>query len=124
MAAPYVNIELGGKKKLRYRHNDIADLEQQTGKTFQEFIVSMQFNGIRLMLHYGLRWMTELKMTPQKAGDLIQDHWISDGKTLDQLADVITEALKAGGIIKMPEAKDSDSADGGDEGNAQPPEAA
>ncbi len=96
--APYVNIDLDGKKKLRYRHNDMADMEVMTGKGFGELMSGTQFHGVRTVLHFGLRWMDQ-KMTPAKAGDLIQDHWIAKGKSLADLADVILDAMEAGGII-------------------------
>ena len=119
MAAPYVNIELDEKRKLRYRHNDLADLEERTGKGAGELIAAQQFHGYRLLLAFGLRW-NDPKITAAKAGDLIQDHWIAKGKTLSELDDVITSALHAGGIFapKKPKVEDE-----GDEGNA-PPEAA
>jgi hypothetical protein len=116
--APYVNIELDGKKKLRYRHNDLADLEVMTGKSFREVLQGTQFHGIRTLLMFGLRWL-DPKMSLSKSGDLIQDHWIAKGKTLDQLADVISEALVAGGMLP-PEALKPKAPTEDDEGNAQP----
>jgi hypothetical protein len=119
MSAPYVNIDIGlmedgHKRKLRYRHNDMADLEVLTGKRFDELLSGSQFHGIRVLLFYGLRWQ-EPKMSISKAGDLIQDEWIAKGKTLDEMADVVLSALEAGGIIKPRTPKVED-----DEGNAQP----
>lgn len=113
--APYVNIELDGKKKLRYRHNDIADIEVFTNKDFRELLQTTQFQGIRVLLSFGLRWL-DPKMNLSKAGDLIQDHWIGQGKTLDELADVIESALVAGGVLKPKKPK----VDEADEGNASP----
>lgn len=117
MSAPYVNIDLDEKRKLRYRHNDMADIEVATSKGIGELLTAAQFHGYRVLLHYGLRW-NDAKMTPNKAGDLIQDDWIAKGKTLEELSDVITSALEAGGILKPKKLKVED-----DEGN-EPPEIA
>lgn len=95
----WVDIVLDEPRKLRYRHNDIADMEQATGKGFHELLTGMQFHGARTLLSYGLRWM-DRTMTPAKAGDLIQDHWIQQGKTLDDLADALLLALEAGGLMQ------------------------
>jgi len=108
----WVDIVLDKPRKLRYRHNDIADMEQATGRGFQDLLVGMQFHGARTLLSYGLRWM-DRTMTPVKAGDLIQDHWIETGHTLDDLADVLLEALESGGLTQKKAAVV-------DEGNAQP----
>lgn len=121
MAADYVNIDLGPREdgtkwKLRFQHNDIADLEQLTGKSFLDVLSGQHFYGTRLMLAFGLRWM-DSKMNQTKAGKLIQDHWLSKGKTLDELADVIKEALEAGHLLK-PLKPDVDAE--ADEGNARP----
>lgn len=114
MAAPYVNIELDEKRKLRYRHNEMADMEQLTGKDVGQLLYSQKFHGLRVMLAFGLRWM-EPKITPTKAGDLIQDHWIAKGKTLEDLVDVLEAALIAGGLMQAKKPKPED-----DEGNEQP----
>lgn len=120
MSAPYVNIDIGlmedgHKRKLRYRHNDMADLEVLTGKRFDDLLIDTQFHSVRVLLFYGLRWQ-EPKMSISKAGDLIQDEWVAKGKNFDELSDVILEALEAGGILKprKPKVKDDD------EGNEQP----
>lgn len=124
MSAPYVNIELDEKRKLQFRHNDMADIEQLTGKGLGELLQSTQFHGIRVVLAHGLRFM-DPKMNATKAGDLIQDHWIAKGKTLDQLADVIESALVAGGIMPA-KAKDKTDLEPSadlqkvDEGHEQP----
>jgi hypothetical protein len=116
VSAPYVNIELDGKKKLRYRHNDMADLEVMTGKSFGELLTGSQFHGLRVVLHFGLKW-NETKMSPAIAGDLIQDHWIAKGKKLEELAAVILDALRAGGLLP---AAPTVVEDEGDSGNAPP----
>ncbi len=125
MASPYVNIDLGKnadgeRRKLRYRHNDIGDMEQFTGKSIPELLMSSEFHGLRVLLFYGLRWQ-ESKMSISKAGDLIQDEWIEKGHTREELLDVIKSAMEAGKILKpLPKPSDSDE---DDEGN-DPPEAA
>jgi hypothetical protein len=118
MSAPYVNIELDEKRKLRYRHNEMADIEVLTGKDVGHLLIGQKFHGIRVVLAFGLRWNMP-KITPTQAGDLIQDHWIAKGKTLEELVDVIESALVAGGVMKSKTPKPED-----DEGNDQPETAA
>ncbi len=108
----WVDIDLDSIRKLRYQHNDIADMEQSTGKSFRELLTVTQFHGARTLLAYGLRWM-DRTMTPTKAGALIQEHWIDKGKTLDDLAIVIEEALMVAGVLPRPKTAVT-------EGNAQP----
>jgi hypothetical protein len=116
MAAPWIDIELDELRKIRFQHNDAADIEVYAGKGIGELLEKTQFHGARVLLAYGLRWRDH-KITPKTAGDLIQKYWIEKGKTLDELADVLMEALIAGGIAQRPKAAE------GAEGNA-PPEAA
>ncbi len=113
MPAPWIDIDLDEIRKVRYQHNDAADIEVFTGKGIGELISTTQFHAARVLLAFGLRWM-DRKMTPQRAGELIQKHWIEKGKTLDELADVLMEALIAGGIMQRPKG------DGDSEGNEQP----
>lgn len=111
MSQPYVLIDLDKPRKLRFRHNDLADLELQSGKGLGELMAGQSFHGIRLLLSYGLRWQ-DPKMTPSKAGDLAQA-WVDKGGALDGLLEKILDALRAAGFIK-------DSSGEGDEGNAMP----
>ncbi len=94
----WVDIELDKVRKIRFQHNDCADIEQATGKSFAELLNGSQFHGTRLLLAYGLRWM-DRTMTPQRAGQLIQEHWIDKGKTFDDLGAVLIEALQASGML-------------------------
>ena len=100
MPAPWIDIDLDKPRKLRYRHNDLADLEQTSGKGIGDLMSAhgQTFHGIRLLLAYGLRW-SDPKMTPTIAGTLI-DGWMQAGNTLDALNDKITDALKASGYLK------------------------
>lgn len=114
MKQPYVHIELDKPRKLRFRHNDLADMEVASGGGLDNLLSTQTFHGARLLLSFGLRWQESHGMSAKTAGDLIQDHWISKGKSLKQLADVIMEALKASGVLPD-DAKET-------EGNAQPNE--
>lgn len=104
-------------RKIRFRHNDLADLEQATSKGLQQ-LMAMSFYGLRTVLFYGLKWR-DAKLTTTDVGNLIQDQWLADGKTLDDLADYVEEALIRAGI--MPEDKRTRAKrEEFDEGNASP----
>jgi hypothetical protein len=95
---PYVPIELDKHRQIRFRHNDLADLEVQSGKGVGELMSGQTFHGLRLLLCYGLRWRDH-KMTPTKAGDLIQG-WIDDGGTFEDLTEKVLDALRLSGYLK------------------------
>lgn len=115
MSHPYVHIDLDKPRKLRFRHNDLADLEVTSGKGIAELMSGMSFHGIRLLLCYGLRWQ-DAKMTPSKAGELAQA-WIEKGLGVEQLVEKILDALRASGFLK---ANDGDEPAEDAEGNGSP----
>lgn len=102
MPQPYVHIQLDKPRKLRFRHNDLADMELDTGKGFKELLSTQEFHGARVLLSYGLRWEEKRGsgMTPTVAGNLIQDHWFAKGKTLDELGLIVEDALRRAGILR------------------------
>lgn len=115
MASQYVHIELDRHRRIRFRHNDLADLEVASGKGVGELMSGQSFHGIRMLLAYGLRW-DDNKMTPTKAGQLI-DGYMEQGGTLEEVVDKILDAMRGSGYLK-------DATDGKEpEGNA-PAEAA
>lgn len=116
MSHPYVHLDLDKPRKLRFRHNDLADLEVASGKGIAELMSGMSFHGVRLLLCYGLRWQ-DPKVTPSKAGDLAQA-WIDKGRTLEALVEKILDALRASGFLKTPDGEDAPVEDA--EGNATP----
>lgn len=120
MPQPYVHIELDRPRKLRFRHNDLADLEMQSGKGLSELMTSMSMHGIRLLLCYGLRWQDKPneKMTPTKAGELI-DAWMANGKTFAELTQKMLDGLRASGYLD-----DEPADEAATEGNESPEAAA
>lgn len=126
MPQPYVHIELDKPRKLRFRSNDLADLEERTGRGVNDLASTTRVNAVRLLLCYGLRWQDKPneKMTPAKAGDLI-DVWIANGGKFKDIEEKLLEALRAAGFSEAPPTADAAGADGSEaepEGNA-PPEA-
>lgn len=115
MPRPYIEIELDKTRRLRFRHNDLADLEVASGKGLAELMGGMSFQAIRMLLSYGLRWK-DTQMTPFRAGDLI-DVWIENGGTLESLTEKILDALRASGFLADKKAPEEPE---GDQGNALP----
>ena len=115
MSQPYVLIDLDKPRKLRYRHNDLADLEVVSGKGLGELMSGQSFHGVRLLLQFGLRWQ-DSKMTLTKAGDCAQA-WLDKGLGLDALIDKILDALRVSGFIKDAPGSENETGEG-DEGNA------
>lgn len=115
MPQPYVHITLDKPRKLRFRHRDLADLEEQSGKGLLQLMTSTTMHGVRLLLNYGLRHQ-DTKMTPEKASDLI-DVWIEKGGTLAGLNDKILDGLRVAGFwsdrtdTKAPEEEKNESAE-------------
>lgn len=122
MSQPYVLIDLDKPRKLRFRHNDLADLEVQSGKGLAELMSGMSFHGIRLLLLYGLRWQDQ-KMTVSKAGDLAQA-WLDKGHGIESLVEKLLDALRASGFVKAEDASDAEAGGEDVEGNGSPDAAA
>ena len=116
MSQPYVLIDLDKPRKLRFRHNDLADLEVASGKGLAELMSGMSFHGIRLLLMYGLRWQ-DAKMTVSRAGDLAQA-WLDKGLGIEGLVEKLLDGLRASGFIKADESDQGGAEDG--EGNGSP----
>lgn len=98
MPRPYVSIDLDKPRKLRFRHNDLADLEVESAKGIGDLMQTMTLHAMRSLLRYGLRWQ-DRTITAQQAGDLI-DVWIDNGGTFASITEKILEALKTSGFIQ------------------------
>lgn len=118
MAQPFVQFEFLGDtshspRRLRYTHNDLADMEDEAGCGFQA-LLNTSFRGLRLLLKYGLKWQ-DRALTNQQVGNLIQKHVEKGGTQVDLLKKVI-EALQEAGFLEKEAPPDADAA--GVEGNA------
>ena len=109
----YVNIDLGGKSRpLRYRFNDVADVEEKAGLGIAALFAENRIglHSIRLLIWGGLKW-TDHGLTVQRTGDLLQDY-LEQGGSLVELMDKVRQALEKSGIMKFGEAEE-------EEGNAE-----
>jgi hypothetical protein len=122
--APFVRIELDGvRRKLRFKHRDLRDAVNQSGKSIGALFMD-PFGGWPYLLLYGLRWQ-DLKLTLDKCSDFL-DQWVEehgseatkDRMPLDSMGEKILEALNKSGFVKIRAEGQLD--DGGSEGNEKP----
>lgn len=121
-----VRIHLDRKRKLKFRHRDLRDAVEKTGKSIGELFQD-PFGGWAYLLLFGLRY-EDLNISLDKASDFI-DRWIDEPdpetktpRTLDDLGLKLLDALNASGFVKIKAdgaGKDGDG-DEGAEGNATP----
>ncbi len=112
----YVEVDLDDKpRKLRYRYNDVADVEEKAGLGIGAMFSEDRtgFHSIRLLIWGGLKW-ADRGLTVHRAGDLIQTY-LDRGGELNKLMEKVRQALERGGIMKFV-AADSEE---GEEGNAE-----
>lgn len=96
--------------EIKYDVNSICLLEEKTGKGLMGLLNenNMGFNIIRLLLWAGLRHKQQ-HLTPEITGQWIQNYLIQK-KSLANLMEKITEALKESGVLGDEENKDSNIA--------------
>ena len=122
MAQGSVAIHLDQRRKLIFRHKDLRDAVSETGKSIGDLFTD-PFGGWGHLLRYGLRTQ-DPRVTLDKASEFL-DLWVAkpdpetnQERTLDQLGELLLEALNASGFVKItkfsPEKKETP------EGNALP----
>jgi hypothetical protein len=115
--AQKVLIDLDKKRVLMFRHKELRDLVNDTGKSIGE-LMSDPFGGWPHVLRYGLRYQDN-KVTLDQCSDFI-DIWVEAHKDepspMKSLCDKLMEALDASGFIKLTAEGAAESA----EGNATP----
>ncbi len=112
--AQYVDISLDKARRVRFTINAIRELERHFGTSFSNILGggNMGFEQIVQMLTVGLKYgETEKRaLTDTKVGDMVQKRWLDNGKELDELVDILLEAMRSAGIITKKE-EEEDEAD-------------
>lgn len=111
-----VTIALDSARELKYNINAMVELENRFDKSipeiFQEgkvgFAVIVGIVRIGLKAG-GMKFKGQIEDQELVVGDLIQEHWVQEGKNLTQLMEVVTEALSAAGIFTSDEDKEADT---------------
>ena len=93
----------GSDRMLAFDMNAIAELELLLGdRPILEILNERAgFNFIRHLLCVGLKWQ-DPTLTPQKVGDLIQDHVVEKGLGLEVVIAPALEALEKSGVMGTP----------------------
>lgn len=123
MAQEIVRIQFsegGGRKKLRFKHKDLRDAQQVSGKSVAE-LLGDKFGGWPYLLMFAQRSF-DRTMTVDKASDQI-DEWVDQpdpetkkDRTLDELGLKLLDAIYASKFIVPDKEKDEEAP----EGNATP----
>lgn len=83
--------------ELRFSVNAMADLEEQTGKSFTELLTSGEFSGVRALLCGGL--MESMPdITIKQAGSILESY-IKDGHSIVDATNMIVEACRDAGFF-------------------------
>jgi hypothetical protein len=121
--ANFVRVKFDIVRKLRFKHKDLRDLVQTTGKSIGE-LFSDPFAGWPHILLYALRHQ-DLKLTIDKCSEFI-DLWVEENPSddprrmpLDSLGEKILEALNASGFVRI-KAENTLEAEPSAEGNETP----
>lgn len=94
----YVTIELDKPRRIRFDINALSDAEEALGMGLGA-VMQQQVGPrvLRALLWAGLKW-EDKGLTLQRTGTLIQQY-IENGGTLESLAEKLTEALVASGLV-------------------------
>lgn len=113
-----VTITLDQQRTLKYSINAMIELEERFNVPIPELfkedsvgfglIVSVLKIGL---VHGGMKLMGNSKQQEIFVGDLVQEHWINEGRNLPELMEKVTEAFNVAGIFTVEPNKD----EGGEE---------
>lgn len=99
-----VTIPLDVERELKYSLNAIVELEERFNAPVTELFKESRIGLglIRAVVYIGLKHggMKLASRSPEEAvGELIQEHWLGKGRTLNELVEVAMEAFKAAGVF-------------------------
>jgi hypothetical protein len=122
MADQYVEIILDKPRRIRFTHNGMADLEEEslrrTGLAAGRVIGSRSnFAAVRLLLWGGLRHEDQ-GLTVERVGVIIQKWWLEKDKPLADLYTELMKAVEVSGFFRAAPAPADGEAEEGAEGNA------
>ena len=108
-----VTIALDENRELKFSINAMVEFEQRFDKALPELfqLEKMGFGTMLAMLTIALKYggMKIPGRTPDDqekfVGDLVQQHWIDQGKTVDEYMAKVNDALNAAGIFNASEDK-------------------
>lgn len=112
--AEVVRLEIGQEKrfKIKYRHRDLRDVVEKTGKSIGD-LFGDPFGGWPYLLLYGRRFENP-RMTLDDASNLI-DEYIGEGGEFSKIGELLTKAMELSGYIKFEQAKpEEDETESGD----------
>lgn len=93
-----MQIEIGDQMyTVKFTVNAVCSLEEVTGKLLGEIMQQKGYTGVRNLLWCGIHESVP-GMTPKQAG-LLLEKYLED-KTLENLIDVIGEAIEQAGFLK------------------------
>jgi len=116
-----IQFDATQRLKLKFRHKDLRDAVLESGKAIGE-LYSDPFGGWPFLLKYAMR-AYDLKVTTDKASEYIEiwvrqpDPNTNEKRTLDQLGQVLLEALNVSGFVSI---KADEQSEAEAEGNATP----
>lgn len=93
-----VSVRLDGERHLRFDINALADAEEALGVGLGQALQSRAgIRELRALLWAGLRW-EDKKLTLERTGEILQEY-VESGGDLTAVAEALTKALAASGLI-------------------------
>jgi hypothetical protein len=121
MAKKGVAVQFDTRRKLVFRQQDLRDVVTATKRTVGD-LFDDPFAGWPYLIQYGLR-LQDNRITLNQASEFM-DNWVDmpdpetkEERTLDQLRDVLLEALSASGFVKITKFVPEEGRTVGAEGN-------
>lgn len=103
----YSTINLDRERKLRFTINAMREVEHHYGGGMASVFDERQvgFEQLVVLLKVGLKHGADdkkwaAKLTNDLVGDLVQEHWFDNEKSMQELYEVLTDALQGAGFFK------------------------
>lgn len=112
-----LSIGLDRDRPLVYNINAVGELEDRFNMPVQEIFSRDSKLGLFRFLrafiliglkHGGMNFRGTLEDNELRVGDLIQEHWIDKGRTLNELLKIGFEALELSGVFKEVEEEEGE----------------
>ncbi len=111
-----IEISLDKTREIKFSINAMGELEDRFNKSIPE-LFALGAPGIRVMVamlriglkHGGMKIPGKLVEDQELfIGDLVQEHWIDEGRSIQELMDVVKDALQEAGLIPKEETEEEE----------------
>jgi hypothetical protein len=105
-----VTIGLDAEREIKFGVNAITELEDRFDKSIHDLFSeeniqqTMSFRFFRAWLyvglkHGGMKFRGKTKENEEQVGELLQEHWFNQGRTLEELGKLLNKAMELSGVF-------------------------